>query len=681
MRLAIVALALLLTVFDRARAQERMIEEPLATIETAPSRTAPIGTRSIPALLNGAARDSLRRAFNAVDAGRWEEAHAVAASHALGAKIIRWLDMQRPAGGYGFDAIADFIARNPSWPAQEILLRRAEEALSTSNDDARVRQWFADRQPLTGTGALRLAEAMQRGGDRQTASQLIQMAWRDLPLGERQEQDILQRFAVHLRAADRWARVDRALWDKRFADAQRLAPTIEPGERALVEARIKLARDGDDGADAVQTVPSALRRDPGLLYERARYNRRHGFEPEALAIHQQPQLQFGRPQIWWREREWFVRRLLRDGRDREAFDLASHHGLAPEHGQPHAEAQFLAGWIALRRLQQPDRALPSFGTLYATSRFPVTLARAAYWAGRADEAAGRHDAARDWYRKAAAYPVTYYGQLALLQLPANARPAAASVPAPSREESAAIERSELARAARLLSDIDAQDRMKHFLRRMVDVAQSPAEHRAVAQLALGLGRPDIAVSVAKRSAQRAGVMVADEGWPVIDLPGGDLPERALVLATIRQESAFEADAISHAGARGLMQLMPATARGEAAKLGRSDHSLLRLTADPTYNITLGRSYLSGLLDLYNGSPLLALAAYNAGPGRAAQWIRENGDPRSTAVDAIDWVEMITIEETRNYVQRVIENQQVYRGKLGHRNWVAQLERDLGRNRR
>ncbi len=681
MRQVIAALSLVLIIAGAARAQDRTTEEPLATIETAPARALPIGTRSLPALLSAGERDTLRRAFNAVDAGRWEEAHTIAASNALGAKIIRWLDMQRPAGGYGFDTLADFLARNPSWPAQDILLRRAEEALATSNDDSRVREWFTDRKPLTGTGALRLAEALQRSGDRQGAAQLIRTAWRDMALGERQEQDILQRFSGYLTAADRWARVDRALWDKRYADAQRLATTIEPGERALINARMKLARDAADGADAVQSVPGALARDPGLLYERARYNRRNGFEPEALAIHQRAQHPLGRPEIWWREREWFVRRLLRDGRDREAFELASKHDLRPEHGQAHAEALFLTGWIALRRLNQPDRALPSFGTLHTTSRFPVTLARAAYWAGRADEAAGRHDAARDWYRRAAGYPVTYYGQLALLQLAPDARPAAVSIPAPSREERAEFDRSELVRAARMLSDIDEPDRVKHFLRRLVDVAQSAGQHRAVAQLALSLGRPDLSVSVAKRSAQRAGVMVADEGWPVIDLPGGDAPERALVLATIRQESAFEADAISHAGARGLMQLMPATARGEAAKLGRTDHSLVRLTADPAYNVTLGRSYLGGLLDAYNGSPLLALAAYNAGPGRAAQWIRENGDPRSTDVDAIDWVELITIEETRNYVQRVMENQQVYRRKLGQRNWVAQLQRDLGKDRR
>jgi len=444
---------------------------------------------------------------------------------------------------------------------------------------------------------------------------------------------------------------------------------------------MKLARETSDAADAVATVPAALARDPGLTFERARFNRRSGFEDEALAIHRQAHAPYGRPDVWWREREFFTRRLLREGRDADALALVSRHGLEPEHGQAFAEAQFLQGWIALRRAGDPKRALASFVRLHDNMRFPVTLARAAYWAGRASEAAGDAEQARDWYLKASSYSVAYYGQLAQLRLPADARPATTGVQAPSREDRARLERSELARAARLLADVEEHERVKHFVRRLVDVAENPAQHRAVAQFAVGLGRPDLAVSAAKRSAQRAGVMLPDEGWPTITTPQAETPERALVLATIRQESSFEADAVSHAGARGLMQLMPQTARGVASKLGRNDHTTLRLTADPHYNMTLGQTYLAGLLDTYNGSYPLALAAYNAGPGRAAQWIRDNGDPRSTAVDPIDWVEMITIEETRNYVQRVLENVQVYRRKLGQKNWVAQLERDFGGMRR
>jgi soluble lytic murein transglycosylase len=254
--------------------------------------------------------------------------------------------------------------------------------------------------------------------------------------------------------------------------------------------------------------------------------------------------------------------------------------------------------------------------------------------------------------------------------------------APSREDRAKIERSELARAARLLADAEEHDRVKHFVRRLVDVAENPQQHRAVAQFAVGLGRPDLAVSAAKRSAQRAGVMLPDEGWPTISTPQTETPERALVLATIRQESAFEADAVSSAGARGLMQLMPQTARGVASKLGRNDHTTLRLTADPAYNMTLGQDlsreparHLQRLLPARDGR-LQRRAPDAPRSGSATTAIRAAGN-----VDPIDWVEMITIEETRNYVQRVLENVQVYRRKFGQKNWVAQLERDLAGMRR
>jgi soluble lytic murein transglycosylase len=638
-----------------------------------------LGQRTVPSLLEAAQRETMRKAFAALSAGRWDEAHRLAAAVPLGAKIVRWLDIQR--GSQGFDAIADFMAENPSWPLQDTLMRRAEEAIAGSGDDTRVRVWFAGRTPLTGSGALRLADAFERTGERDRAGQLVREAWREMNLGERIEQEMSQRLGHHLTPADRWARVDRLIWERRFVEATRQLQSLDPARRTLAEARIKLAREAPGAAAAARTVPAALARDPGLTFERARFNRRTGLEDEALAIHREAQAPYGRPEIWWREREFFTRRLLRDGRDRDALALVSRHGLGPEHGQAFTDALFLEGWIALRRIDDPRRALPRFTQLHEAARFPVTRARAAYWAGRASEAAGDAQQARSWYLKASGYHVAYYGQLAQLRLPADARPSASGAPAPSREDVARIERSELARAARLLADAGEHERVKHFVRRMVDMAENPAQHRAVAQFAIGLGRPDLAVSAAKRSAQRAGVMLPDEGWPTINTPRADSPERALVLATIRQESAFEPDAVSSAGARGLMQLMPQTARGVAGKLGRNDHSTLRLTTDPHYNMTLGQTYLAGLLEDYNGSYLLALAAYNAGPGRAAQWIRDNGDPRSGAVDPIDWVELITIEETRNYVQRVLENVQVYRRKLGQQNWVALLERDLAGMRR
>lgn len=670
-------IALLAGAPDLLPAQERALTASAPPTDEAPaSEGARLIARTLPVTTGAADRERMRRAFAAVDAGRWEAAHAAAAGHAVGAKIIRWLDIQRPGGGYGFDATAQFLADNPDWPLPEILLRRAEEQIAAVGDDRRVRDWFGSRKPITSFGAIRLAEALDRGGDKTAAAALARETWIAMPLTDRQEQELPQRFAGAIGARERWLRLDRLIWERRLGEAQRLLPLIDAGRRALAETRIKLAREADDAPDAVARLPAETAKDPGLAYERARFNRRQGFDDAALAIHRQAGGDLGRPDIWWRERELIVRRMLREGREREAYDLARRHGTRPEHGQAHAEAMFLTGWIALRRLNDPAAALPSFAGLFAAARFPVTQARGAYWAGRAAEAAGDAAIARDWYLRATRYDVTYYGQLALLRLPEETRPPIAGVATLSSEERAQFDRSELVRAARLLADVEEHDRVKHFVRRLVDVAETPGHHRAASQLAMGLGRPDLAVSAAKRSAQRAGVMIADEGWPTIRVPDGDRPEPALVLATIRQESAFEADAVSHAGARGLMQLMPATARMVASKLGRGDHSLPKLIADPGYNMLLGRTYLAGLLDDYNGSHFLALAAYNAGPGRAAQWIRDNGDPRATNIDPIDWVELISIEETRNYVQRVTENLNVYRRKLGSRTWFSQMEREF-----
>jgi soluble lytic murein transglycosylase len=637
-----------------------------------------LAARTLPPQVSGATRERLVKAFDAARAGRWAEAHQAAAGQPLAAKTLRWLELLR--GGPGFDALTEFLAANPDWPLRETLLRRAEDASAAVADDARILAWYADRSPATGAGALRLADAHRRGGNAEVAARIARDAWRGMALAERTEKDLLQRFGHVLTTADHVARVDRLIWERQFPEARRIMRLLPPERRTLAEARIRLARDTHDAADLVPRVPSELRRDPGLLFERARYNRRNGHDDLALAIHLDARAPLGRPELWWRERDPVARRLLREGRAAEALALvAATHGLGPEHGQAHADARFLEGWIALRRTGDPARARDAFAQLQRAARLPVTQARGAYWLGRAHEALGEAEAARGWYRRAAAFDATFYGQVAQLRLPPAERRIVVDEPSPTADERARIERGEIGRAAVLLADVGDHDAVKHFLRRLIDIARTPGEHRAAAQLAIGLGRPDLAVSLAKRAAQRAGVSLPDEGWPTIRLPAGNAPERALVLATIRQESAFEADAVSSAGARGLMQLMPPTARAMAQRLGLAHgHDPQRLTADPLYNMTLGQAYLAGLLTDYDGSHVIALAAYNAGPGRVSQWIREHGDPRADDVDPIDWIEMIAFDETRNYVQRVTENLSVYRRKLGHRDWIAALERDFAR---
>lgn len=627
-------------------------------------------------------RDIYAKAFEAIDAGRWDEARRMAArgQHRLADKVIRWLELQQSRSGASFEDIVTFIEANPEWPSQDALARRAEDALVDRGDDSLVLAWFAQHRPATTDGAMRYIDVLLRNGKQSQAIQLVHQTWLSGAFGATQEKVFLSRYRGYLNRDDHHKRLDRLVWEGRGDEARRMmAALVDPGQRALAEARLRLAAmaPGIDGA--IRRVPDSLLNDPGLIFERARWRRRKGQDKAATELMRDAPRDLRRPEIWWTERNILVHRAIASGAMSDAYRMVRNHGLTS--GPGFVDGEFLAGWIALRFLRQPREALTHFTRLHDGANLPVSRARGAYWAGRAAEALGERRIAEDWYQRAAAYPITYYGQLSLTRLDAAKQPPWPAAPQPTAAERDSHARAETTRVVRLLHEIGVIDRMKPFLLRRVALAQTPAQHALVAEFALSMGRPDLAVSTVKRSAQLAGVMLPHQGWPTVALPAGEDPERALVFATIRQESAFEAAALSSAGARGLMQLMPATARSVARGLGLlNEHRDNRLTADPGYNIRLGRQYLASLIDDFNGSYLLAAAAYNAGPGRVRQWMRDNGDPRQPQVDVIDWIEMIPIEETRNYVQRVFENLHVYRRLLGQTQAAEAIERDLRRRR-
>jgi soluble lytic murein transglycosylase len=306
---------------------------------------------------------------------------------------------------------------------------------------------------------------------------------------------------------------------------------------------------------------------------------------------------------------------------------------------------------------------------------PISVARGAYWAGRAAEAKGDPASTR-WYTAAAKHQATYYGQLAAFRMGNSAPPKLVPEPTPSKQEIAAFDKKEIVRAARMLDQLGERDRMKPFVLRLSDLAKSPTEHALAARLAEEMGRLDLSVSLAKR-ASYVGVPLMQHGYPVLQMDRGGLAEKPLVLAMTRQESAFDVAAVSRAGARGLMQLMPTTAK-EVAKQQGLPYNADRLLSDPTYNLTLGRAFLDGLLERFSGSYVLSVAAYNAGPARVWQWVQQFGDPREPNVDVIDWIELIPFNETRSYVQRVLENLQVYRVRLGDTQLAFSLHEDLRR---
>lgn len=629
------------------------------------------------------ARDTelYRAAFAAAAAGRWDEARSLAAQprERLPAKVITWLDLTRTTNGADYRTLAAFIDENGTWPNLAELRRQAEAAMPSTLPAAEVRAWFAANPPQSGPGVIRYADALLAGGDRQAAISFIRSRWIGGSFAPVDEQTFVQRYRSFLSVEDHLARLDRLLWDGQESAVRRLLPLVDPGHRALAEARLRLAglQPGVDAA--VSQVPTSLRNDPGLIYERVRWRRRKDMDAAALDLLSQAPAELGRPSAWWTERHILARRAIEKGDYRTAYRLAADHGQID--GLSFAQAEFLAGWLALRFLNKPAEALAHFQALYNNVGSPISLSRGAYWAGRAAEALGLTAEARRWHEVASEHGTTFYGQLSAARLGIDAVPSLPSEPTIAPEMAAAFERKELVRVVRLLDRIGEEarsiGRMDLFIRRLGLDAADGAEFALTTRLALDTGRRDLAVWVAKQGVQQ-GVTLVEAGYPL--LGAGQLtpsPEPALIHAVIRQESTFDEQAISSAGARGLMQLMPSTAQYVADKLGMP-HAHGRLTADPLYNVRLGGAYMQELLDRFNGSYVLAIAAYNAGQGRVRGWLTQFGDPRMEGVDVVDWIELIPIYETRNYVQRVLEGLQVYRARVGVASPERGLERDLNR---
>jgi soluble lytic murein transglycosylase len=617
-----------------------------------------------------------KQAFLLVEQEKWPQARALAstAGDPLPAKFIQWLDLIRPGPGRSFDEITGFMRTSTDWPGQISLQEQGERAMPTNLGTEEVLAWFAEREPVTIEGTSMLARALIAKGLTQQAIDTVRRGWSQLPVSTAAEGPFLDTYAQFLEPTDHVARLDRLLWAGETGAAERMMSLVDPAHQALAFARIKL-RQKDPGVDAaLQRVPPELMRDPGLVYERARWRRQNDDPLGAAAMLDPPPPGAGRPDLMWRELENAARESLHRGDVSVAYRLAAGHGTTE--GITFADGEWLAGWVAARFLSEHRLGYEHFTRMYAGVGSPVSLARGAYWAGRAAEDMGDIALAQNWYRSAAANLSAYYGQLAAQRLGTLDGIGFAAAPEPTEAERQAFEATEMVRLIRMLAQLDESDRARTFFIRMAERFEVPSELRLLAELGDSIDRDDYMVSVAK-IARTKGIEMLDYLYPVRPVPTGYGAEDALVLAIMRQESVFELDAVSSAGARGLMQLMPATAKHVAGKLGLA-YEESRLTRDGDYNMRLGSAYVGELLDRYGGSYILAIAAYNAGPARISQWINEYGDPRGYEVDAVDWIELIPFSETRNYVQRVLENLQIYRHRLHGATVALTLEEDLGR---
>ena len=611
--------------------------------------------------------------IEALRAERWSDADTAAAAlpDPVARKLALYYRLLAPGGARSAE-IASFMAENPDWPNQPGLSRRLQDALAVDGDDRAVlaicQAHFAPSIP----SLLRCADADSRAGQSPNALELARQAWVGGINDPQGELAFLRMWGRQLSFADQWRRFDRLAWTDDGAiggPAYRQVARVDPAQRSAAEARLALKRDDAAAPAMVRALPAGARSDPALVLEWAKWLRRAGQDDDALSVW----LSAGaaaeraappdRRPAFWDERNLLARRELHGPDTKSVYLLVSQ--VMPDGVAQAADAEFLAGFIALRRLNDTDAAARHFHALAALSGAAITQARAHYWLGRTAEI--RHDDASAEYRQSAAWPTTYYGQLAARALGdddavLSARILATHDPKWDRSHALDFTGRELARAAALLVQWGDPRRARAFILRMDELAPDPADHALVAWLATGFGMPDLAVAIARHAGAR-GTMMPDAGWPLaVDPPKGAV-EPALTLGLMRQESNFDPQAASPAGARGLMQLMPATAATVARQLGEPA-SLSALTADPGYNMRLGTAYLQGLLLRFSGAMPYAIAGYNAGPSRVLDWLASNGDPQAGGPDMIDWIELIPFNETRNYVQRVIENVVIYRARLG-----------------
>lgn len=625
--------------------------------------------------LSEADRTAGLAAIAAARAGDWTQAYAAAgrSTSPLPTKIVRWLDFTHSNPVGRFSDISQFIEQNPDWPGQKILRRQAELALASESDDV-VAAWLKRFPPVSPLGKARLAAIKIARGDTAGGLAALREAWISGDFNALDERDFLAHYGANIRPEDDVKRLDRLLWDRQDDAARRMLPMVPPDDRAEAIARLALYSRAPNAASLVEQVPEALRNDPGLVFDIIhwdRHNNQYDAAAQLLLAHPDNPV---RPANWAGERETIARQLLSTGNADLAYKVIQQNTLSDS--AAYSDAEFLSGYIALRFLKNPQLAFEHFSRVLARSTTPWGKSRAAYWSGRAAAAEGKPDLAAKWYAAGAENMATFYGQLAAHQLGNDAPPHPLPEPRATPSELADFSAKPLVQAASLFAGAADRDHLKVFLMQQADLSKQPVEFAMVAAYAERLGRVDVAIAVAKRSID-AGMPLMIHGYPVTTLPSGGNVEPALLLAIVRTESAFDQDAMSGVGALGLMQLMPGTAKLISKQL-QMPYAVDRLTGDGLYNLTLGRAYIEKLLDDFGGSYPLAIAAYNAGPGRIREWLQQYGDPRGKQIDMVDWIEAIPFTETRLYVQRVLESVQIYRGQNTGNTAAFSLAADLAR---
>lgn len=615
--------------------------------------------------MTGADKTLVIEGLRAVNRDDWDRAEQqfAKARDPLAAKLYEWLIYTKGHGDFDFVRITQFMKNNPDLPWQGTMTLNAEKVLDSNVPDHAILDWFSTNDPKTSDGVVAYLEALRRKGDLSTMKTVAREWWKTAMLLTPESQS--EFYAHYGRLLDPQSNIKRwngLLFGGYYTNARIMTQLLPAGYKELTEARIALSEqlNGVDGL--IEKVPHRLSRDPGLMFERLRWRRRAGHDFGAIKmLHDAPPVEtIPNAGDWWGERHILARRFIENKQYDSAYELVSKH--IQKNGFPFAQAEFLAGWLALEHVKKPVKAFEHFEALYYKTKTPISKSRGAYWAGKASLAMGHKEIADQWFRVAARYPTAFYGQMALERLKQQEHITGATPPIVMPETRAYFERNDLVQISRLLYKANMRNETGAFLEALGRKTDNSEQYALVAELAHDLGQWHRALGLAKKGLNK-GIFMMDYAYPTMlsSMQRVDI-EWALVHAIIRQESAFDVRAQSHAGAQGLMQLMPATAKETARKIGVG-YRKGWLGSRPDYNILLGSKYLEQMLDRYDGAYVLAIAAYNGGPGRVDRWLEEFGDPRKREIDYINWIETIPVYETRNYVQRVLEATYIYRFDL------------------
>ncbi len=578
--------------------------------------------------------------------------------------FIQWRHLLTKGNKASFYDYKTFIDKNENYPRIGRIKYLAEHKLSTDTiNSKKIIEWFGSNDPLSGFGQLILGESFILNGDTQKGVSLIKEGWITAELSKSELRFYRKKFKKYLNADDYIKRADYLAWNNKYWDLKRLLRYLPKDYELLYTARQLLMSKSYGVDNAISKVPAKFKNDAGLNYDRLKWRRKRGrvdSSVEILLKIKNTKNYLVRPDKWWIEREIISRSLIYKKKYELAYKISSNHALTD--GPEYAAAEWMSGWIALSFLDDPLLAKDHFENFYNNVGYPISTSRGAYWLAKTYQKLDKEDLAKEWFKKATNFLTTYYGQLSFMELYPNKEFELSKDIEVSKDYRDYFFKKDLVKTVYLLDELDEDKYSKHILRHLAKDDIKNGSEILAAELATNINRFDFAIQIAKIASYEKRFH-NKFNYPIISTPnyinGRKIPETAFILSIIRQESEFDLSANSHAGAKGLMQLMPYTAK-VVAKQANLPYSKSRLTKDAEYNINLGSHYIAGLILEYDGAYPFAIAAYNAGPKRVRYWKKINKNPQKKQINYVDWIELIKFKETRNYVQRVLENYNVYR---------------------